>query len=118
MGKEESSSKLGIWAFAIGLILAIIIALVSASAPPAWALVLLAILGLVAGLLNITDKEVQAFLVASIAFLLSFQSLGNVSKVLPVGAEAVGAFFNLLGVFIAPAAAVVAVKALYNLTKD
>ncbi|HLC65088.1 MAG TPA: hypothetical protein VJI46_03105 [Candidatus Nanoarchaeia archaeon] len=114
----KNMSKVGVWAFAVGLVLAAIIALVSAAAVPPWSVIVLALLGVVAGLLNISEKEVQTFLVAAVAFLLSFQSLSKVAEILPVGAAQVGAFFGLLGVFVAPAAAIVAVKALYNIAKD
>jgi len=61
---------------------------------------------------------VSKFLIASIAFLLSFQALGAVLEALAFGWNAVSAFFNLLVIFVAPAAAIVAVKALFRLAKD
>ena len=113
----KKMAKIGVWAFAVGLVLAAIIALVTAANQP-WAVVVLALLGIVAGLLNISEKEVQTFLVAAVAFLLSFDSLSKVSEILPVGAAQVGTFFSMLSIFIAPAAAIVAIKALYSLAKD
>lgn len=110
--------KFGGIAFLIGLVIAIIIALFSASMVPAWAAIVLAVLGLVVGLLNVTDKEVQLFLVASIAFLITFQVLGNVVEALAFGWSSVSAFFHLLSIFVAPAAGVVAIKALFNVAKD
>ncbi len=116
MGK--GMDKLGAWAFVGGLALAIIIAIVSASAPPTWAVWLLALIGVVVGLLNVGDHEVQLFLVAGIAFLLSFQALSTIIRSLALGWESVSTFFGLVGVFIAPAIAIVAVKALFVLSKD
>ncbi|MBI5390088.1 hypothetical protein HZB02_01230 [Candidatus Woesearchaeota archaeon] len=111
------TAKWGVWAFTIGLVLSVILAFVyAAKTPDVWAIWVLAVLGVAVGLLNVTDSEVQLFLVAAIGFLLSFQSLNSVFTAL--GWVAVGAFFNLVSVFMAPAAAVVAVKALYNLAKD
>jgi hypothetical protein len=117
---EKGGFKLGAWAFIIGLVLAIIIAVWSGlnkTATPPWAVILLAVLGIIVGLLNITGAEVQKFLVAAIAFLLSFSSLGTVLKAL-VNWTGVDTFFYLLAVFIAPAAAIVAIKALFAIAKN
>lgn len=105
-------------AFIIGLVLAALISLFSAGMAPAWAVYILGLLGLIVGLLNITDKEIQLFLVASIAFLISFSALSGVFTLLALGWDAVGVFFSLMTVFVAPATAIVAIKALYQLTKD
>lgn len=109
---------MGMLAFFVGLFLAALIAVlgsVTAFAP--WYLVLLALLGLVVGLLNIKDKEVVPFMIAGIAFIMSFGALAQVvTQLLKWGA--IGTFFNLLQVFIAPAIAVVALKAIYNIAKN
>jgi len=115
---EKGSFNFGVWAFIIGLILAIVVALLSGPLPPDWAVIVLAILGIIVGLLNVTGKEVEKFLIAAIAFLLSFQSLSNVFIAISGGWTAIGTFFNLISVFMAPAAAVVAIKALYNLARN
>lgn len=104
--------------FIVGLVLAALIAIFSAAAPPTWSVFVLAVIGLVVGILNITDKEIQLFLVAAIAFLISFSALSSVFTVLAFGWDAVATFFSLLNVFVAPAAAVVAIKALYQISKD
>ena len=110
--------KMGGLVFIIGLVLAVLIGIFSAANVPQWAIYVMAILGILVGLLNVQDKEVMMFLVAALAFMLSFQSLSNVIESLLAGWKAVGAFFVLMNVFVAPAAAVVAVKAVYNLAKD
>ncbi|MFH0870256.1 MAG: hypothetical protein V1866_04335 [archaeon] len=116
--EEKSGIKIGVWAFIIGSILAIVVALISGANAPNWAIIVLAVLGILVGVLNVTATEVQKFLVAAIAFLLSFQSLSNVFSTLAGGWAPVGAFFGLISVFMAPAAAVVAIKALYSLAKN
>lgn len=110
--------KIGSWTFMIGLILAIIIAILSAAAVPAWAVIVLAVLGLIVGIVNVTDDEAEKFLIAGIAFLLSFSALSSVLTQLFLNWTAIGAFFSLLSVFMAPAIAIVAVKLLYDITKD
>ena len=104
--------------FVVGFVLAAILAIFTASNTPQWAIFVLAVIGLIVGLLNVTGKESTHFLVASIAFLISFQSLSSVLTSFAFGWAAVGTFFGLMSVFIAPAAAVVAFKALFSLAKD
>lgn len=110
--------KLGAWTFIIGLIISALVAIFSASVVPTWAIYSIAILGMFVGFMNVTDNEVQLFLVATIAFLISFQALSSVFTVLALGWGAVASFFNLMSVFVAPAAAIVAVKAIYDIAKD
>ncbi|MBN1645934.1 hypothetical protein JW868_02750 [Candidatus Woesearchaeota archaeon] len=106
---------LGSWSFIVGLIVAIIVAIFAYDPIPSWAIWLLVILGVIVGVLNVQDKEAMMFLVATVAFLLSFMALGKVFATLwgPIGA-----FFDLLQVFIAPAAFIVAVKSLLSITKN
>jgi uncharacterized membrane protein len=103
--------------FLVGLVLAILIALFNATFVPAWAVVLLAVMGIVVGLLNVQEHEVQQFLVASITFLISFQALSAIFTTLALGWAAIGTFFMLMNVFVAPAAAIVAVKAIFSLAR-
>jgi hypothetical protein len=122
MMAEKRGIRFGVWAFLVGLILAIVVALLSGANAPPWAIIVLAILGLIVGLLNVTATEVQKFLVATIAFLLSFQALGNVfvefSKAFGAWTGIIGNFFNLVSIFMAPAAIVVAIKALFSIAKE
>ena len=110
--------KLGAWAFVIGLFLAVILGFLVGASTPDWAIFVLAVLGLIVGILNVSGKEVQKFLIAAIAFLLSFSALSAIFTVMAGGWLAVGTFFSLLNVFIAPAAAIVAIKALFTLARD
>ena len=118
---EKGKVNWGAWAFIVGLILAIVVALISAlggAAVPQWAVIVLAIIGIIVGLLNVTGRESQRFLIAAIAFLLSFSSLGKVIEALKLNWVGLDVFFYLLSVFVAPAAAIVAIKALFAVSKD
>jgi hypothetical protein len=110
------NNRLGGWAFVIGLVLAIIIAMFGANAT--WPVYVLAVLGLIVGLLNVTDRETLPFLIAAIAFLLTFGTLGSIVSAIPGIGGATASFFGLVTVFIAPAAAVVAFKALFEQTRN
>lgn len=107
----------GGWAFVIGLVLAIVLTFFAIDAT--WPMFLLVVLGLIVGILNITSKEVTSFLVAAIAFMLTFTSLSNIfSTINSTFGSYVTTFFILINTFIAPAAAVVAFKALFAYTKN
>jgi hypothetical protein len=119
--KKESSilKKIGPWSFILGLIIAVVAAFTGTIF---WAL---GILGLVVGLLNITDKESTLYLIASMTFLLSANTLSltltKMIQLIPFVADWMKFIDPLLAnitLFVAPGAAVVALKALYNLSRD
>lgn len=114
--------QIGPWAYIIG----VVVALLAGFIMPANAMVALAlgVLGLIVGLLNIGDKEVQLFLVASIAFIVGASSLGGVLAGLftavPLGwlGDALVAALQYMVAFTAPAAAIVGLLALYKISRD
>jgi hypothetical protein len=105
-------SKIGFWAFIIGLILAVVAGLITVNKDPnAAVVVVLIILGLIIGLLNITGKEIMLFLVATIALIVTghvFQSL----TVLNLG-KYLDQILNYVATLMAPAAVVASIKALW-----
>lgn len=106
-------SKLGHWAFIVGVLIAVIAGLVPAWNTPTvmWILV---ILGLVVGLMNITAKETVEFLVATVALVL----IGTAGiQTLPALGTIVTAILENIVAFVAPAALVVALKAVYELAR-
>lgn len=111
-------SKLGEWAFIIGVVLAILFGFI----PSDWegmATLVLVVLGLVVGLLNVSEKESTPFLVAAAALMIT-GSAGETLKLIPP--EALGSFLQnaveKIGVFVVPAAIVVALKSIQSLAKD
>jgi hypothetical protein len=111
----QKIGNLGSWAFLVGMILAVVFAFV-AMAPVIGALLI--IIGLIIGLLNVTEKEVQPFLMAG-TVLVVVSALG--SQVL------VGAIFNQLPflgrlltnllVLFVPATIIVALKSVFTIAK-
>jgi hypothetical protein len=61
-------SKIGFWAFIIGIIVSIVMGFIAAQ--NTVAVIILLILGLIVGFLNITAKETTVFLVATIALIV------------------------------------------------
>jgi hypothetical protein len=107
-----ADSRIGHWAFIIGGILAILAGLIPVlqTAAVTWVLV---ILGLVVGLLNITAKEQEKFLVAVVALLI----VGSAGAIPALGGLVLSILANIVALS-APAALVVAFKAIYSLASD
>ena len=126
------TKKYGEWAFLLGVLLAVVIGLFSSnlgSEVITYVYAVLVLLGLVVGLLNIKEKEINSFLIATIALMAVGTSWQPVTAILttvmgatPVTAELglslvawIQGFFGALVAFVSPAAFVVALKAIYNL---
>lgn len=105
--------KTGHYAFLAAVALGVLAALVPALQTD-WVTWVLIILGLVVGFLNITAKETTEFLVATIALMAV--GTGGLGIVPTAGAIITSVLRNLLTV-VAPAALVVALKAVYELAE-
>jgi hypothetical protein len=104
----ETMQKTGSWAFIIGLIIAIGMGFIGeAGSTTLW---ILAVLGLVVGVINVTHTETQLYLVAAIAFLVSASSLTLILSDLE------GILTNII-VFVGPSTAIVALRALYDVAR-
>jgi ATP synthase protein I len=102
--------KLGLvgkWAFILGLVIAVIAGIFFQAA---WVVWVLALLGVVVGLLNITAEETERFLLAAIAFLLSATALG----VIPFIGGVLTNILAYVAAFVAGATVVVALIALFR----
>ena len=117
--KNTILGKIGPCAFVLGLIIAIVSAITQ---QVFW---MLGILGIIVGLMNISDKELSVYLIASLTFLVSANALSvTLTKVvgfMPLIETLLTFIDPLLAnmvLFVAPGASIVALKALYNLAKD
>jgi len=102
---------IGKWAFIVGLVLALVVGYMLQAE---WAIWVLAILGVIVGLLNVTGEDTEKFLLAAIAFGLSVTALNTVPGLGPH-------ITNILGyvaAFVAGAVVVVALKALFQTAKQ
>tara|TARA_Y100000310_G_scaffold345268_1_gene463243 strand:- start:3064 stop:3420 length:357 start_codon:yes stop_codon:yes gene_type:complete len=109
--------KVGEWSFIIGVLVSIVIGLFSSNLTvdvQGWLALLLVLLGLIVGFLNVSEKETTAFLIAAAALIIT-GTVDNTLNLIPtVGTYLVGVV-GQVAVFVAPAALVVALKAIYNL---
>jgi hypothetical protein len=108
---KKGRAMLGRWAFLAGVLLAVVFSFVTTYSWVSWVLVLL---GLVVGLLNISEEETSAFLMAgTILALMGFLGGQTLDSVMYLGAI----FTNLLTLFV-PATILVALKSVFTLAKD
>lgn len=104
--------KIGHWAFLLGVALAVLAGLVPQwqTSTMVWTL---AVLGLVVGVLNIQARETTEFLVATITLMV----VGSAGALPSLGQLVTGVLSNIVA-FVAPAAFVVALKALWELAQE
>jgi len=103
--------KIGKWAFVVGILLAIFSAFIQTS----YMTTLLIGLGLVVGFLNITEEEVEKFLIATIAMLVIGTTSFSALIVSGSYANNVQVILNNFVSFVSAAAIVVALKAVISL---
>ncbi len=99
-------AMIGKWAFIIGLVIAVLTGLFF---QPAWAIWVLAILGVIVGLLNVTGEDTRSFLLAAIALTLSATALNTIPGV----GTAFSYVLPMVVAFVAGATIVVALKELF-----
>jgi len=108
------TKELGNYAFMGGVVLAIILGVFGTYVVAYTEAItyLLIVLGLIVGLVNVKQKEAFNFLIASIA-LLAVGAAGL--DMLPVVGTYVRTILTNIATFVAPAAILVALKAIYDL---
>lgn len=124
------TEKIARWAFAAFIIIAIIMGLVvgfmsynndpNEGSVRAYVVLILLILGVIVGLVSVTVKEVMPFLVAAIALIVAgltnvWEPLSTVHPLLSAWATAILSFIIA---FAAPAAVIVAIKAIVVITRE
>ncbi len=118
MAKGMNMAMIGAWAFILGLVVAVVLGLVPTILGKTSTVLLLGLLGIIVGLLNIADKEVELYMIANIAFLAASAGLGAVLAAIPTVSGILVAIVNNVVLFVAPGAAVVALRALYDVSKE
>lgn len=128
---EEILKKIGSWLFLIGIVLAVVIGLVTEpiwgglNSAPAWVSLTLALLGFIVGILSffavgtITPEKVPTFLIGAL-MLVGIGAALNQNFFAEI--EYIGAYFHniatLLAVFVAPAAGLLAIRAIWDTGKS
>lgn len=104
-------AQVGKGSLVVGLVIAVV---GGVGLEQAWFGWVLAVLGLVVGLLNVSDDESQTFLIAAIALIAAANALGAIPV---VGGVATDIITNLV-VLLGGAVLVVSLKNLVGVTKD
>jgi len=112
MAKSKKGNVIGAWAFLVGVILAVVFGYIGIT--PTIALVL-AVIGLIVGLLNVADEETTPFLLSG-AVLIIASSMGA-GAVTVLGASAGDVLNGLLLIFV-PATIIVAIKNVFSLAHN
>ena len=111
--------KIGEWAFYIGLALAFVFGILKAGSYEGLLTLVLVVVGLVVGLLNITEKETTPFLIAAIALIATgTANLQVINGIIPNVGTWLQNIVNNFAVLVTPAAVVVALKTVSSLAKD
>ena len=120
---DSSLQAIGSWAFLLGAVVAVITGAVSLDNTNPTIVFFLVLLGLIVGLLNVTIKEANSFLLASVSLVLVaglgisvFQDVGPIGNI-PLGSYLVSILTRIL-VFVVPATIVVALKSIFALAKN
>ncbi len=103
------------YAFFVGLLLAIVAGLFRNLVGPRVLVTSLVILGFLVGLFNLTAKETEPFLVASIALMLA--GIVNLGLIPGVGLYLRSILSNIV-IFVVPGAIIVGLKAIWKLASD
>ena len=115
---KKHGERISGFAFFVGFVLAILAGLPGAIPVETRnvAVMLITIFGLIVGFLNIRDEEIKPFLIATIALAVSINVLSGLGNLPYIGAE-LNQILRYIGVFVAPAAIVVAIKEIYNIAQ-
>lgn len=107
--------KIGSWAFIVGVVLAIVLAIFTQLNP--WLTTVLIVLGLVIGLLNVAATETRSFLLAALALVIvsGFASTNGVITQVAVVGPVLGRIFTAILLLVVPATIVVALRSIYAL---
>jgi len=103
---------LGAWVFIIGVLLAVVVALLELGQP--WPIVLV-ILGILIGILNISESELKDFMMAGTVLVIVSYFGGQGLFELQVAGLNIGAIFNTLIVLFVPAVIVAALREVLTL---
>ncbi len=117
-----SMQKIGEYAFLVGALIAVVAGMAASwvTGGAAGAIsALLVVLGIIVGLLNITEKETTPFLVAAIALVVAGTAgFGAINQIVQGLGTIIDQIVGNLAIFVAPAAVIVALKAVYALASS
>ena len=118
---KVTSSKVGAWAFIIGMILALIGGLLvglNIGIEPALIVGILVVCGLVVGFINVSEKQTKDYLLAALALVIVTALGGTYLSTVPLLGDYLDSVLGAFMAFVVPATIIVALKAIYGLAKN
>ncbi len=114
MAKNSGNAlhMLGKWAFLIGFVIAVIFGFMGSS--NSTVMMILAIIGLIVGLLNVGHNETTPFLLSGVSLVIVSAFGSDALSAVPYA----GDIFSALMVLFVPATAVVAIKHVFSMAKN
>ena len=112
--------KLGEWAFLLCVVIAVVAGIAASAVADysGWITLALVVLGVIVGLLNVSEKETQAFLVAAIALIVAGGAgFSAIDMVVSGLGTAIATILGNVAAFVAPAAVIVALKGVWAMAK-
>ncbi|HDI23842.1 MAG TPA: hypothetical protein ENF40_01320 [Thermoplasmatales archaeon] len=130
MAKAEKDvlAKAGAWAFLIGIVVAVVVGIfwerwIEGSSAAAYISGFLAVLGLIVGIIaffglgTITREEIPNFLIAALV-IVGIGATATLFGMVPLIGWLFEGVATTLAVFIAPAAGLLAIRAIWDIGKD
>ena len=106
-----NTSIIGKWAFIAGLVIAVLAGLFF---QPTWAIWVLAILGVIVGVINVTAEDTRGFLLAAIGLTVSATALNAT----PIVGTAFSYVLPFVVAFVAGAVIVVSLRELFHTARS
>lgn len=111
---------IGAWAYSVNNTYPLGLYNTDVSNANSYILLIMLILGIIVGLISVTAKEVQQFLLAAVALIVAslarvWDPLGTINAILPYWATGI---LNYLVAFVAPAAVLLAIKAVFAIERS
>jgi hypothetical protein len=107
-------ATVGAWAYIVGIVVAALAAVFVQQGLDLLTYIVLAVLGIVVGLMNITEDETLLFLVAAVALVVSANGVRGVLENILF----METFLNNVIIFTAASAFIVSIKALFKVSKS
>ena len=111
MAKKKSGNMLGSWSFLIGVILAVVFGLLG---PLSQTIILvLFVLGIIIGLLNISDEEATPFMIAGVVLVI----VGTLGQSVVTSVSFFDRMLQALTVLFVPTTIIVALKSVFGMAR-
>ena len=115
---DSSVQAIGSWAFLLGAVVAILTGAVSPDNSNPTVASFLVLLGIIVGLLNITTREANSFLLASVVLVfVSGLGITVFQEVESIGVYLASILAKII-VFVVPATLIVALKSIFSLARS